>query len=591
MNLDPSLLFLFFALVNAGFTSKPDCKTFPGDEVWPSEAIWTTLNHTLDGRLLTSSPPPGAACHVDQTYPNVRECQRLKEDWTRYQWHSEDPVSVMWDQFTNYSCLPDPSFPCSSQGYPPYVINASTSEHVKAGIDFAKEHNIRLVVKNTGHDFIGRSIGPGAISIWTHHLNTIEYHPDHFHLLRSDGTMETIDGNAMTVGAGVQLYEAYRAADRYQQTVVGGNGKSVGFGGYITGGGHSFISSHFGLAVDNVLQIEVVTPGGEILTVNQFRHPDLFWALRGGGGSTFGVITKVTMSTHPKVKVSNVNWMIVTDPKATYLWDVIAYAASTLPYLVDSGLAGKNYINKTLINPVPGSGLPREVAGVTGSNAMLNNDDPTVAIKIFKPINDTINARWPGKVLLHLESPIDYPSFLAWYDVNFDGTTGGRSRYLVSRLLDKEALTGDPTALREALRAGNEPNGIQALYTVTGKGVHEAKPRGGNAVHPAWRRAYVHTGVSTAEFPPLNKTAEREAIEILDKSFQPLRDLTPNSGAYMNEALPFERDWQHTFWGSNYERLLAIKKAVDPDDVFWCSPCVGNEGWRQRQDGRLCRVR
>ncbi|OYY49840.1 MAG: hypothetical protein B7Y48_04880 [Methylophilales bacterium 28-44-11] len=59
----------------------------------------------------------------------------------------------------------------------------------------------------------------------------------------------------------------------------------------------------------------------------------------------------------------------------------------------------------------------------------------------------------------------------------------------------------------------------------------------------------------------------------------------------MAQALPFEKDWQHTFWGSNYERLLKIKRAVDPTDVFWCAPCVGNERWVETGDGRLCRKR
>lgn len=93
-----------------------------------------------------------------------------------------------------------------------------------------------------------------------------------------------------------------------------------------------------------------------------------------------------------------------------------------------------------------------------------------------------------------------------------------------------------------------------------------------------------------------------------------LREVAPHTGAYVNEADPDEPGWQREFWGANYERLyvhslppffpsfltqvvadtqppsLRIKRAVDPDDVFWCHPCVGNERWEQ-VDGRLCRVR
>ncbi len=55
------------------------------------------------------------------------------------------------------------------------------------------------------------------------------------------------------------------------------------------------------------------------------------------------------------------------------------------------------------------------------------------------------------------------------------------------------------------------------------------------------------------------------------------------------KASKYEPNWQHTFWGANYERLLKIKREVDPDDVFWCTPCVGSERW-QEKDGGLCRV-
>jgi hypothetical protein len=122
--------------------------------------------------------------------------------------------------------------------------------------------------------------------------------------------------------------------------------------------------------------------------------------------------------------------------------------------------------------------------------------------------------------------------------------------------------------------------------------------------------------VTSESFGPFNKTAENNAIATLAKEFQPLRDLTPKSGAYINEArdkyfssclyteevltyssvfpssqaFPFEKNWQQTFWGSNYARLLRIKREVDPTDVFWCSPCVGNERWKVRQDGQLCKI-
>jgi hypothetical protein len=95
--------------------------------------------------------------------------------------------------------------------------------------------------------------------------------------------------------------------------------------------------------------------------------------------------------------------------------------------------------------------------------------------------------------------------------------------------------------------------------------------------------------VTGAGFAPLNETAKEEAKQHLNSGTQALRDFCPSSGAYVNEAFKYEPNFQHAFWGSNYERLLSIKRAVDPHDVLWCVPCVGNERWREEGD-RLCRV-
>ena len=91
---------------------------------------------------------------------------------------------------------------------------------------------------------------------------------------------KVLQGNSITVGGGSEMYNIYAAADKYNETIVGG-GKTVGIGGYITGGGHSVFAPKYGLAADNVWELEIVTPGGDIVVANEDQHPDLFWAMRG----------------------------------------------------------------------------------------------------------------------------------------------------------------------------------------------------------------------------------------------------------------------------------------------------------------------
>lgn len=199
------------------------------------------------------------------------------------------------------------------------------------------------------------------------------------------------------------------------------------------------------------------------------------------------------MSTHPGVKVVHVDWMIVADGKAKFLWDMISYVISTLPYLLDPGLSGASSINSSFPNPSAAPGLPSRVGGVVGRNIMLGVDDAKEVKRIFRPINETLNQRWPGAVSLIVKTK-EHPSFLDWYEGHLNSSDAGYGQYLASRLLDRAALTGDSAALRGALKAGDKPHGQRGFLAVAGKGVQEATPRGGNAVNPAWRKAYVHAG-------------------------------------------------------------------------------------------------
>jgi len=91
----------------------------------------------------------------------------------------------------------------------------------------------------------------------------------------------TINSPAVTVGAGSQMGEVNLAASLKNLTLLTAGEISVGYGGYITAGGHGALANHYGMAADNVLELEIVTPGGDILTVNECQNQDLFWAFRG----------------------------------------------------------------------------------------------------------------------------------------------------------------------------------------------------------------------------------------------------------------------------------------------------------------------
>jgi hypothetical protein len=105
---------------------------------------------------LLQPSPPGAVCHSDQPTYNADACAVITQGWTNIDFEATIPNSIAWDNWNNDSCLPYPGTPCSGEGYPVYVINATSKEDVKAGVDFARENNVRLIVKGSGHDYLGR---------------------------------------------------------------------------------------------------------------------------------------------------------------------------------------------------------------------------------------------------------------------------------------------------------------------------------------------------------------------------------------------------------------------------------------------------
>lgn len=127
-----------------------------------------------------------------------------------------DPGSIMFPIFEGRTCLPtnESGGSCTQGGYASYAVNVSSVSQIQLLVVFARITNVRLVIKNTGHDYNGRSTGAGALSIWTHHLKDIAFKHDY----QSFGYR----GPAMKIGAGVQGLEVYETADKYGVSVVGG---------------------------------------------------------------------------------------------------------------------------------------------------------------------------------------------------------------------------------------------------------------------------------------------------------------------------------------------------------------------------------
>lgn len=177
-----------------------------------------------------------------------------------------------------------------------YYVDVRGPSDVQEALQFANQNGIQVVIKNTGHDYLGRSTAPKALSLWTHNYQPPITLANDF---IPEGCSDPV-GKVITFGAGQQIEGIYKFAEANSVTVVGGSGATVGAAGWISGGGHGLLSPVLGLGVDNVQQFKVVLPNGTFVTANRCKNHDIFFALRGGGGGTFGVVMEISTTAHPQ---------------------------------------------------------------------------------------------------------------------------------------------------------------------------------------------------------------------------------------------------------------------------------------------------
>ncbi|EEQ33996.1 hypothetical protein McanMca71_002816 [Microsporum canis] len=565
----------------------PRCRCTPDQSCWPSPGLWQTLNRTLSGNLVAVKPV-GAVCH-DPTY-NGGLCEDVMSMQTNSAWRSAEPgavQSINWETWPekNESCYIDGlrQAPCGQGRIPLYSAVVHSPSDVQKAVRFAGKYNLRLVIKNTGHDFLGRSTGPQSMQILTHNMKNINF-TDNFVPEGKPGGRGV--GQAVTIAAGVQLYELYDAAGKRGLTQVIGLSTTVGAaGGYIQGGGHSPLGPWKGMSTDHVLEYKLVTASAKFVTANEYQNPDLFWALRGGGGGTFGVVTSVTLRTFKDVPtiVSQVNITMGSRANESY-WTAVEKFQAYLPTLSDAGCSGYYYI---VPNVTIGA---QSVAAFIASLYFPNQTDKSYVDNLYKPLFADLSTI-PGinVASANVAASSSTEAFRPVFG-NTPPQDGGGVNILGSRLFSRKLLETPGGAAN--LTTAISKLGFNSLQPVIGHlvaGGQVAKNKDvQSALNPSWRKALVHLVISRDW--SINATfaeQERVSTKLTEVDVPLLAAVEPDMGAYTNEADVNEPKFQQTFWGSNYNMLLRIKKRWDPSGLFFVRSGVGSEAWDKQG---LCRA-
>ncbi|KAI1111784.1 FAD-binding domain-containing protein [Nemania sp. NC0429] len=549
------------------------CKPIPGDPTWPSLAEWGKLNRTVGGRLIATLPI-AHVCH-DPTYSD-EECIALRNQWGISELQTSQPAEFLAPFFQNQSCTPFEARdkPCTLGNYASYSVNVTSSDDVTASLAFAKAKNVRLVVKNTGHDLQGKSTGKGALSLWTHNLRNLD--------LIHDYESGYYKGPAMKMGAGVQIVEAVDLAAEHGFRLVVGSCPTVGVaGGFSQGGGYGLLTSLYGLGSDNVLEWEVVTPDGKLVTATPRKNTDLYWALSGGGGGTYGVVISMTARIFKDGPVGSANFFfnVGTAGSVDAYWNAISVFHSHLPALVDEhGIVLSYSITKdTFI-----------LYTITAPNRTANE-----VVKLLKPLTKDLERA--GLTLKSLSfNTLESPTYASYYKGSLEPilAVSPLSPVAGDRFISRDNLKRNPKAVlkgfQDVTASGNFTLACVALNVDKS---HTVPPVADNSASPAWRKALVTCLIGSVWSwgQPWDLVAQQQ--EELENSILPAFEAaTPGAGAYGNEANFAQKDWQSTFYGANYARLSKIKKTYDPKGLFYGITSVGSEAWTQDADGRLCRV-
>lgn len=333
------------------------CKCFPGEACWPSQQDWASFNQSVDGRLI-ATVPIGSVCHGNDATYDAGACTKLQADWHNPETHEASSSSIMAPFFANLSCDPFQSRDkqCVTGTYIQYAVNVSEISHVQKTLAFAKKRNLRFVVRNTGHDYFGKSSGAGALAVWTHHLKSFEV---------SDYRSPHYRGKAIKLGAGAIIDEASAQANQAGLSIVGGECPTVGLsGGFTQGGGLGPLASKYGMGADQVLEWKVVLADGKVVTATPTCHSDLYWALSGGGGGTFGVVWEMTIKGHQNeiTSAANLTFAIKSSPSEDAFYQGVKAFHEVLPSLTEAGAGALYYVQAGAFALVPAVGPGLEKA-------------------------------------------------------------------------------------------------------------------------------------------------------------------------------------------------------------------------------------
>ena len=571
----------------AAHASDPVRRVRPGDAGWPSAAQWDELRRQTSGRLVTVRSP----IQDCRDAPDSAACRDLfKELKNPYFIGDQVGLTQTAGWVDAWTCQPSV-----------YAVAAETTADVVAAVNFARDRDLRLVVKGGGHSYLGRSNAPDSLLIWMRRMNAVVRH-DAFVAAGCAG--RDAPQPAVSVGPGAIWGHTYNeVTTKGGRYVQGGGCLTVGVAGLVLAGGFGSHSKRYGTAAANLLEAEIVTADGAVRIANACTNPDLFWGLKGGGGGSLGVVTRLTLRTHD-------------------LPDFFGGVYATIQATTDAAfrrLIGQFVVfyADNLFNAHWGEIVTLRPGNRMDIRMAFQGMEQAQAAAIWRPFFDWVVARMPDELAYRLAPYIPSiagrrawdPAFLKAYaptalraddragapadNVFWSGNLaeaghfifGYESRWLPAALLQAEHRG----ALADALAAASRLAPVELHFQkgLAGGSTQALALTHDTAMNPKVLDAFV-LAIVGGEGPPAypgivghepDLGAARKSAGEVARAMAELKALAPGGGCYFAESNFFEAGWQEAYWGPNYARLLTVKQKYDPAGLFFVHHGVGSETW------------
>jgi FAD/FMN-containing dehydrogenase len=409
---------------------------------------------------------------------------------------------------------------------PPAVVRCASGADVAEAVTFARRSRLAVVTRCGGHSYVGASTSGSALVLDLRRLDEVRYDPA---------------GGTATIGGGARLIDVYNRLGAQGVSIPAGSCGTVGIGGVTLGGGIGMGTSAYGMTCDVVVAADVVGADGRLRTVDAERDPRLFWALRGGGGGQFGVVTGWRMRTH---RTAPVGTFVLTYP-----WTEAAKVAagwqarlSSAPDQTWSACQFASDAQGRLSVRISGVFLDGSADAEVAAIVRAVGQEPATTTVALRPYLDVVHSR---------AGCVDAQD-CADRDTEIVGSE------IFRRVLPDAAIAALLAVVERRAAAGRP--GVAKFKRMTGA-VARVAPEA--AAFP-WRG--VHTMLQWLVFPPANDPATvQDAYAWIDTGHQAVRRWS--AGRYVNYLEPSPALLPR-YYGANLARLRRIREAVDPHRLF-----------------------